>query len=257
MKKKKPAVPAYLTDATTMATTSKRPVKASKQLSINQRAKILGQRPLDESGATPSKVAKIKARLNEYYAENLKKYFSKRVSAAASDHLPHSHLIDPIVRKLNNEFGTSLTGWHVWELLMELRKNGKLAGAKKLGLGSAEKRRDISMYDSLNILARGLGMNTLDEVGIQKADMPGIWARLDTAYMHHVASQPAETVRAYMLDHWPYTHLLAGTTRLLNHANKTQLHEWHVWEILIRMRKDDMLSFGGTNKQKTTGYINR
>jgi hypothetical protein len=163
-------------------------------------------------------------------------------------------LFDPVVRKLNTEFGTRLTGWHVWQFMMDLRKNVGLTSARKLGLTTAKRRGNKDMYEGLNATARILGMNTLDEVGVDRDALSGICTRLDTAFMHYVATQPMEKVRAYMLDHWPYTHVLESTTRLLNHAEQTQLHEWHVWEILIRMRKFDMLSFGGTGKQKTTGY---
>ncbi|NDD52335.1 hypothetical protein EBZ39_00385 [bacterium] len=231
------------------------------RMSFDDKAKALGQKTLKELRITEAKLIRIKHVIDEHYVEEYKARYSSDCIAAASDRWPYSPMMRRLVDALNTKFNTELTQWHVWEFMTGMRKlNAKkgerLTTGKQMGLRHV--RSGLPMYDAINLVAGRLGLQSLERCGVSRRQFQGLQKRVESmhaAIMTDRIGTPTEA--AFILDHWPGTTLFANFVKTVNHPKrklKTNLQGWHVWEILLRMRKDNMLSMGGARKRNRTGY---
>lgn len=97
-----------------------------------------------------------------------------------------------------------------------------------------------ALRKSLDAAANMLGMNTLSEIGIRDNEMLShIIGGID--HLYRGSKVPS--------DHWPHTPLIERSTNRLNSFFNTHMTCWHVWELLIRTRKDGTLSHSGASKR--------
>lgn len=242
--------------------TAKMPAAGLPKISFDDMARVHGQKTLKELGITPVKLRRIEATIDEYYVEEYTERYSDECAAGASDRWPYSPMMRRLVRDLNDKFNTSLTQWHVWEFMVRMRKRvssapGRLTTGAQMGFATV--RSKLPMYDAINVAARQLGFPTLQKCGVSKRYFRGMQNRIESMHAAIMTDHiDSPTAAAFILDHWPGTRLFDNFVKTVNHPQekrRTNLQKWHVWEILLRMRKDAMLSMGGPLKREREGYI--
>lgn len=84
---------------------------------INLRATKFDKISLSDAGVTPEKYKAITERLNAYYENN----------GVALEDWPYTERMNKITLLINADFKVYLEHWHIWHLLLHMRKYGILA----------------------------------------------------------------------------------------------------------------------------------
>lgn len=101
----------------------------------------------------------------------------------------------------------------------------------------------INFFDILNSEADKLEVNTLPEVGVkttQKLDAIAAFAM--TTYAGFGIST----------DNLPYTPKFERLIKTINSRFRVHMGGWHVWQILLRTRKEGLLPRSGTSRKSGT-----
>jgi hypothetical protein len=101
----------------------------------------------------------------------------------------------------------------------------------------------INFFGVLNTEADKLEVNTLPEVGVKTTQ------KLDAIAAFAMTTYPDFGIST---DNLPYTPKFERLIKTINSRFRVHMGGWHVWKILVKARKDNLLPRSGTSRKSGT-----